>query len=116
MLMARGILGGRGCGAWHVLSVFRSHVSNKLVSPLFSQITHPAGCMSQFIKFFGEQILVLWKFALLRKRILIFSPPPVGVVCYRGEQEQGRGRLRGPLVPRVLASVRVQRGSCVSGG
>lgn len=40
--------------------------------------------MSQFIKFFGEQILVLWKFALLRKRILIFSPPPVGVVCYRG--------------------------------
>ncbi|XP_011357854.2 protein LCHN [Pteropus vampyrus] len=48
-----------------------------------SQITHPAGCMSQFIKFFGEQILILWKFALLRKRILIFSPPPVGVVCYR---------------------------------
>lgn len=49
------------------------------------QITHPAGCMSQFIRFFGEQIMVLWKFALLRKRILIFSPPPVGVVCYRGE-------------------------------
>nr|XP_011721928.1 protein LCHN isoform X4 [Macaca nemestrina] len=47
------------------------------------KITHPAGCMSQFIKFFGEQILILWKFALLRKRILIFSPPPVGVVCYR---------------------------------
>lgn len=50
------------------------------------QITHPAGCMSQFIKFFGEQIFVLWKFALLRKRILIFSPPPVGVVCYRGNR------------------------------
>lgn len=50
------------------------------------QITHPAGCMSQFIQFFGEQIMVLWKFALLRKRLLIFSPPPVGVVCYRGEQ------------------------------
>ncbi|XP_006633763.2 DENN domain-containing protein 11 [Lepisosteus oculatus] len=47
------------------------------------KITHPAGCMSQFIKFFGEQIMILWKFALLRKRILIFSPPPVGVVCYR---------------------------------
>ncbi|XP_035645706.1 DENN domain-containing protein 11 [Oncorhynchus keta] len=47
------------------------------------KITHPAGCMSQFIHFFGEQIMVLWKFALLRKRILIFSPPPVGVVCYR---------------------------------
>uniref|UniRef100_H3ADI4 DENN domain-containing protein 11 n=1 Tax=Latimeria chalumnae TaxID=7897 RepID=H3ADI4_LATCH len=51
---------------------------------IYLQITHPAGCMSQFIKFFGEQILILWKFALLRKRILIFSPPPVGVVCYRG--------------------------------
>ncbi|XP_041746511.1 DENN domain-containing protein 11-like [Coregonus clupeaformis] len=47
------------------------------------KITHPAGCMSQFIRFFGEQIMVLWKFALLRKRILMFSPPPVGVVCYR---------------------------------
>lgn len=50
------------------------------------QITHPAGCMSQFIRFFGEQIMVLWKLALLRRRILIFSPPPVGVVCYRGER------------------------------
>ncbi|XP_077399502.1 DENN domain-containing protein 11-like isoform X1 [Vanacampus margaritifer] len=47
------------------------------------KITHPAGCMSQFIRFFGEQIMVLWKLALLRRRILIFSPPPVGVVCYR---------------------------------
>ncbi|XP_064417151.1 DENN domain-containing protein 11 [Latimeria chalumnae] len=55
---------------------------NKYMYPEM-KITHPAGCMSQFIKFFGEQILILWKFALLRKRILIFSPPPVGVVCYR---------------------------------
>ncbi|XP_041111415.1 DENN domain-containing protein 11-like isoform X2 [Polyodon spathula] len=55
---------------------------NKCMHPEM-KITHPAGCMSQFIKFFGEQIIVLWKFALLRKRILIFSPPPVGVVCYR---------------------------------
>nr|XP_020474883.1 protein LCHN-like isoform X1 [Monopterus albus] len=47
------------------------------------KITHPEGCMSQFIRFFGEQIMVLWKLALLRRRILIFSPPPVGVVCYR---------------------------------
>ncbi|XP_034019223.1 DENN domain-containing protein 11-like isoform X2 [Thalassophryne amazonica] len=47
------------------------------------KITHPAGCMSQFIRFFGEQIMVLWKLALLCRRILIFSPPPVGVVCYR---------------------------------
>ncbi|MEQ2167503.1 hypothetical protein GOODEAATRI_004847 [Goodea atripinnis] len=54
----------------------------------FNQITHPAGCMSQFIRFFGEQIMLLWKLALLRRRILIFSPPPVGVVCYRGTTEK----------------------------
>lgn len=47
------------------------------------KITHPAGCFTQFIKFFGEQIFVLWKFVLLQKRILFFSPPPVGVACYR---------------------------------
>ncbi|XP_074644724.1 DENN domain-containing protein 11-like isoform X2 [Tubulanus polymorphus] len=47
------------------------------------KITHPAGCFSQFIKFFGEQIFILWKYILLQKRILFFSPPPIGVVCYR---------------------------------
>lgn len=52
--------------------------------------------MSQFIEFFGEQILVLWKLALLRKRILIFSPPPVGVVCYRGNRRPERGSSRVP--------------------
>ncbi|XP_077325379.1 DENN domain-containing protein 11 isoform X1 [Lithobates pipiens] len=61
----------------HWLSTVHKHLYPEM------KITHPAGCMSQFIKFFGEQIFVLWKFALLRKRILIFSPPPVGVVCYR---------------------------------
>ncbi|XP_022110529.1 protein LCHN-like [Acanthaster planci] len=47
------------------------------------KITHPAGCFAQFINFFGEQIFTLWKYVLLRKRILFFSPPPIGVVCYR---------------------------------
>ncbi|XP_068722188.1 DENN domain-containing protein 11-like [Montipora capricornis] len=47
------------------------------------KITHPAGCFPQFVKFFGEHIFVLWKFVLLQKRILFFSPPPVGVACYR---------------------------------
>ncbi|XP_034079281.1 DENN domain-containing protein 11 [Gymnodraco acuticeps] len=64
------------CPTWSVTSI------NRCMHPEM-KITHPAGCMSQFIQFFGEQIMVLWKFALLRKRILIFSPPPVGVVCYR---------------------------------
>ncbi|XP_071174373.1 DENN domain-containing protein 11-like [Mytilus edulis] len=47
------------------------------------KITHPAGCFSQFMKFFGEKVFILWKFALLQQRILFFSPPPIGVVCYR---------------------------------
>ncbi|XP_075875288.1 DENN domain-containing protein 11 [Nelusetta ayraudi] len=64
------------CPAWSVTTL------NRCMHPEM-KITHPAGCMSQFIQFFGEQIMVLWKFALLRKRLLIFSPPPVGVVCYR---------------------------------
>ncbi|KXJ13053.1 protein LCHN [Exaiptasia diaphana] len=47
------------------------------------KITHPAGCFPQFINFFGEKMFILWKFVLLQKRILFFSPPPVGVACYR---------------------------------
>nr|XP_042894910.1 DENN domain-containing protein 11 [Parasteatoda tepidariorum] len=54
---------------------------NNLV-PLM-KITHPAGCFSQFLNFFGERIFALWKMALLKKRIIFFSPPPIGVVCYR---------------------------------
>jgi len=38
------------------------------------------------MQFFGHQMLILWKFALLGKRILFFSPPPIGDVCYRGER------------------------------
>ncbi|XP_037307531.2 DENN domain-containing protein 11 [Pungitius pungitius] len=64
------------CPTWSVTTI------NRCMHPEM-KITHPAGCMSQFIQFFGEHIMVLWKFALLRKRVLIFSPPPIGVVCYR---------------------------------
>ncbi|XP_037283627.2 DENN domain-containing protein 11 isoform X2 [Rhipicephalus microplus] len=52
------------------------------------EITHPAGCFSQFLNFFGEKVFLLWKFALLKKRILFFSPPPIGVICYRGTTEK----------------------------
>lgn len=48
------------------------------------EITHPEGCFSQFLQFFGARVFVLWKLALLKKRIIICSPPPVGVLCYRG--------------------------------
>ncbi|EDV25431.1 uncharacterized protein TRIADDRAFT_13058, partial [Trichoplax adhaerens] len=46
-------------------------------------ITHPAGCFSQFIKFFGVKIFPLWRLILLQKKILFYSPPPVGIACYR---------------------------------
>nr|XP_002127536.1 protein LCHN-like [Ciona intestinalis] len=59
-----------------------NHIKNTNQFP-HMKITHPAGCFSQFIKFFGENIFVLWKLVLLGKRILFFSPPPIGVVCYR---------------------------------
>ncbi|XP_042238020.1 DENN domain-containing protein 11-like [Homarus americanus] len=35
------------------------------------------------VKFFGEQLIILWKATLLCKRILLFSPPPIGPVCGR---------------------------------
>ncbi|CAM9310231.1 unnamed protein product [Lampetra planeri] len=59
------------CPTWSVTTI------NRCMHPEM-KITHPAGCMSQFIQFFGEQIMVLWKYALLRKRLLIFSPPACG--------------------------------------
>nr|XP_037283627.1 DENN domain-containing protein 11-like [Rhipicephalus microplus] len=51
------------------------------------EITHPAGCFSQFLNFFGEKVFLLWKFALLKKGFF-FSPPPIGVICYRGTTEK----------------------------
>jgi len=47
------------------------------------KVMHPAGCFHQMVGFFGPSIFTLWKFALLQKRILLFSQPPIGVVCYR---------------------------------
>ena len=47
------------------------------------KITHPTGCFSQFIQFFGINIFALWRFVILQKRILFFAPLPVGIQCYR---------------------------------
>ena len=61
-------------------AVYRDHVYRDM--PLLA-ITHPAGSFSQFVKYFDVDVFVLWKFSLLQKRILFFSRPPVGVICYR---------------------------------
>ncbi|XP_013774275.1 protein LCHN-like [Limulus polyphemus] len=50
---------------------------------LNTKVSHPTECFCHLMNFFGEQLFLLWKFALLKKRILFYSPPPVGTVCYR---------------------------------
>ncbi|CAI8038692.1 DENN domain-containing protein 11 [Geodia barretti] len=56
---------------------------NSLNQSSTSEVVHPVGAIPKYLEYFGPHIFVLWKLALLKKRILIFSPPPIGVVCYR---------------------------------
>ncbi|XP_047469232.1 DENN domain-containing protein 11-like [Penaeus chinensis] len=37
----------------------------------------------KLLQLYGEQLLVLWRATLLCKRILLFSPPPIGMLCSR---------------------------------
>lgn len=46
-------------------------------------IQHPVGCFSQFLRFFGPKVFTLWRLALLKKRVILFSQPPIGSVCHR---------------------------------
>ena len=48
-------------------------------------IQHPVGCFSQFLRHFGPHVFTLWRLSLLKKRVLMFSQPPIGEVCHRGE-------------------------------
>ncbi|XP_057291637.1 DENN domain-containing protein 11-like [Hydractinia symbiolongicarpus] len=82
------------------------------------KISHPIGCFSQFLNYFGVNIFVLWKFVLLQKRILYFAPPPVGVQCYRVYctgllGSNGLGLLRS-LCPNLLFCVGVSSCSSLS--
>ncbi|CAG8439884.1 14435_t:CDS:10 [Funneliformis mosseae] len=43
---------------------------------------HPAHHFPNFVRSCGPTIFLLWKAALLKKRILFYSPPPVEEVCY----------------------------------
>ncbi|RHZ59502.1 hypothetical protein Glove_363g30 [Diversispora epigaea] len=44
--------------------------------------THPAHHFPDFVHLCGPNIFLLWKAALLKKRILFYSPPPVLNSCY----------------------------------
>jgi hypothetical protein len=45
---------------------------------------HPARHFPDFARSCGPTIFLLWKAALLKKRILFYSPPPVEESCYYG--------------------------------
>ncbi|XP_067132410.1 DENN domain-containing protein 11-like [Centruroides vittatus] len=64
-----------------LLPSYNVNISRPLVSVM--ETRHPEECFSEFVKFFEDKIFVLWKFALLKKRILFFSSPPIGNVCHR---------------------------------
>ncbi|KAI8910088.1 hypothetical protein BC831DRAFT_493197 [Entophlyctis helioformis] len=46
------------------------------------QIGHPAAHLSSFVRSFESKIFVLWKHALLQKRILFFGNPPTERTCH----------------------------------
>eukprot|EP00736_Rhodelphis_marinus_P003263 Rmarinus@m.29997 len=52
-----------------------------LPTPL--EIINEAGSFATFLKYFGSSVFQLWKAVLLRKRILLYSPTPIGVLCDR---------------------------------
>ena len=41
---------------------------------------------------------------MLKKRILIYSPPPIGIVCYRGQQLSHGGLSLVSAVPFIIVS------------
>nr|CAG8443892.1 13420_t:CDS:10 [Entrophospora candida] len=43
---------------------------------------HPANHFQDFVRALGPNIFLLWKAALLKKRILFYSTPPIGNACY----------------------------------
>lgn len=42
-----------------------------------------SGSISHFFKFFGPSVFQIWKALLLHKRVLFYTPVPVGEVCDR---------------------------------
>ena len=58
------------------------------VHPL--QDTLPTSAVSELLQEFGPNVFVLWKLALLQKRILFCSSPPIGRTCLLGELNKSK--------------------------
>ena len=48
-----------------------------------SETSHTCPNLSRFVQLFGIHVFTLWKYALLKKRILFYGRPPVSVLCDR---------------------------------
>lgn len=56
-----------------------------MLSPPLQDVLPASSSVSNFLQDFGPNTFILWKLALLQKRILFCSPPPVGRTCLQGE-------------------------------
>ncbi|KAF9927343.1 hypothetical protein FBU30_003300, partial [Linnemannia zychae] len=50
--------------------------------------SHPSHQFLQLVESFGSSVYILWKAALSRKRILIYTPPPVESSCLAGTTDK----------------------------
>ncbi|KAG0311022.1 hypothetical protein BGZ97_012140 [Linnemannia gamsii] len=50
--------------------------------------SHPSHQFLQLVESFGPSVYTLWKAALSRKRILIYTPPPIESTCLAGTTEK----------------------------
>ncbi|KAJ3049138.1 hypothetical protein HK097_009828 [Rhizophlyctis rosea] len=46
------------------------------------QHEHPISYLPDFVEYFGPTIFVLWKYALLSRRIIFYTLPPIELACY----------------------------------
>ncbi|ESN92365.1 hypothetical protein HELRODRAFT_89630 [Helobdella robusta] len=46
------------------------------------KVLHPQHSVLQFLKFFGARVFVLWRLSMLGRRVIYYSPPPIGFACF----------------------------------
>jgi hypothetical protein len=80
-----------------LLSGYLEEKDGRVNSPQMSSLLEGQSLselIQEFLADFGPFIFVLWKLALLQKRILFYSTPPVGKTCLQGERREGCGEQR----------------------